>query len=118
MLSYFETRRDRQWAKKVLFLSFRVFASQYNRHMALTDDRTDSPTLHLVLLLFSLQTALTTAVCVAEYNSWPELTAEEKNALAGLYVPYLVFGESLFFCVAHRPYRWYGGIFLLMKRMV
>ncbi|MDI1488736.1 MAG: hypothetical protein OHK93_008012 [Ramalina farinacea] len=54
----------------------------------------DSPTLNLTLLLFALQTALTTAVCVAEYRSWPELTPAEKTSLGGLYVPYLVFEGS------------------------
>lgn len=53
----------------------------------------ESPTLHLRLLLFAFQTALTTAICVVEYSSWPELSAAEKSKLGGLYIPYLVFGE-------------------------
>jgi len=59
------------------------------------------PLLHLHLLLFALQTFLTTAVCIVEYHSWPELSAGERPALGGLYVPYLGFGEFLcflFFC--------------------
>lgn len=55
----------------------------------------DTPTLHLNLLVFALQTTLTTAVCIVEYHSWPELTTEEKSNLGGLYIPYLVFGESI-----------------------
>ena len=55
----------------------------------------DSPTLHLNLLIFALQTTLTTATCIVEYHSWPELTANEKSNLGGLYIPYLVFGESM-----------------------
>ena len=55
----------------------------------------DSPTLHLNLLIFALQTTLTTATCIVEYHSWPELTADEKSDLGELYIPYLVFGESM-----------------------
>ena len=54
----------------------------------------ESPTFHLRLLLFAFETALTTAVCVVEYNSWPELSAAERSKLGGLYIPYFVFGES------------------------
>lgn len=53
----------------------------------------ESPILHLNLLLFALQTNLTTAVCIVEYQSWPELSAAQKLALGGLYIPYFVFGE-------------------------
>ena len=55
----------------------------------------DSPTLYLNLLIFALQTTLTTATCIVEYHSWPELTADKKSNLGGLYIPYLVFGESI-----------------------
>lgn len=55
----------------------------------------ESPALHLNLLIFALQTTLTTAVCIVEYHSWPELTSKEKSNLGGLYIPYLVFGESI-----------------------
>ena len=55
----------------------------------------DSPALHLNLLIFALQTSLTTATCIVEYHFWPELTADEKSNLGGLYIPYLVFGESI-----------------------
>ena len=50
--------------------------------------------LHLRLLLFAFQTAFTTAVCIIEYSSWPELSASEKSSLGGLYIPYFVFGQS------------------------
>ena len=50
--------------------------------------------LQLRLLLFALQTALTTAVCIVEYSFWPELSAAEKSNLGKLYIPYFVFGES------------------------
>lgn len=62
---------------------------------------TDSPMLHLRLLLFGFQTALTTAVCVVEYSSWPELSATEKSSLGGLYIPYFAFGESKAYSFPH-----------------
>ena len=49
--------------------------------------------MHLNLLLFAAQTALTTGVCIAEYRSWPELSATEKATLGQLYIPYFVFGK-------------------------
>ncbi|KAL6717196.1 hypothetical protein ACLMJK_005111 [Lecanora helva] len=54
-----------------------------------------SPTLHLHLLLLALQMFLTTAVCVAEFQSWAEITAAERHALEGLYVPYLIFAAVM-----------------------
>lgn len=49
--------------------------------------------LHLRLLLFAFQTALTTAICIVEYNSWTDLSAAEKSRLGGLYIPYFIFRE-------------------------
>jgi len=42
------------------------------------------------LLVYSVQTAVTTATCIAEALDWKVLTFEEKLSLAGgLYTPYL-----------------------------
>jgi len=49
----------------------------------------DSLLLHLHPLLFAVQTALTTAGCVVEY----ELPAAEKSTLGGFYIPYFVCGK-------------------------
>ena len=54
----------------------------------------ETPMLHLRLLLFAFQTALTTAICIVEYNSWSELSTAEKSSLGGLYTPYFIFCES------------------------
>ena len=70
---------------------FAKFCSHLKTHCNL-----DSPALHLNLLIFALQTTLTTAVCIVEYHSWPELTTGEKSNLGGLYIPYLVFGEPIY----------------------
>ncbi len=73
----------------------------YQPHISCPPESPQQPLLHLHLVLFALQTFLTTAVCIVEYHSWPELSAGERSALGGLYVPYLGFGEFLcflFFC--------------------
>lgn len=41
------------------------------------------------LLVFAVQTAVTTTVCIAEYLSWEHLTVADKVNLGYLYVPYL-----------------------------
>lgn len=64
------------------------------RHsLTLMISSSDSPLTHLHLLLFAAQTALTTGVCIAEYRSWPELSAAERTKIGQLYIPYFVFGE-------------------------
>ena len=45
------------------------------------------------LLVWAVQTALTTLTCVVEAMNWEIFTVQEKGALAQLYVPYLVLGE-------------------------
>jgi hypothetical protein len=53
-----------------------------------------SPTLPLWLLVFALETTITTATCLAEMWSWPGLTAAQKGVqgLGGMYGGYLVLG--------------------------
>lgn len=41
------------------------------------------------LLVFAVQTALTTSTCIADYLSWSDYTNAEKIELGKLYVPYL-----------------------------
>lgn len=57
----------------------------------------DDPLVPVHLLVFALETALTTLTCVAEYLSWADFTPEQKWNLGGLYVPYLALCESCFF---------------------
>ena len=54
----------------------------------------DRPLLALNLLIFALETAITTLTCVVEVASWDGYTAGQKGDLYSLYVPYLVVGES------------------------
>jgi hypothetical protein len=52
--------------------------------------RREDPKLPIHLLAYAVQTAITTATCIAEALAWDVLTLEEKWALAGgLYTPYL-----------------------------
>ncbi|KIW06002.1 hypothetical protein, variant 1 [Verruconis gallopava] len=50
---------------------------------------TDAPLVPLHLLIYAVQTGVTTATCIAEALSWQGLSGSEKNALMGLYLPYL-----------------------------
>lgn len=59
----------------------------------LIDMPIDSPQTPLVLLIYAVETFVTTAVCIAEYVAWP-LTVDEKINLTTLYGPYLVLCES------------------------
>jgi hypothetical protein len=49
----------------------------------------DSPIVPLHLLVYAVQTGITTATCISEALSWRGLTSAEKGSLMGLYVPYL-----------------------------
>lgn len=49
----------------------------------------DDSKVPLHLLVFAVQTAVTTATCVADYLSWSSYTNSEKIELGKLYVPYL-----------------------------
>ena len=80
--------------------------------LTVTVRATDSLALQLVLLLLAAQIALTTATCIAEYNSWDELGVQEKNKLAWLYVPYLGFGRFAYFLL-----RLCGPMFLIFAKV-
>lgn len=56
---------------------------------------TDDPKLPIHLLIYALQTALTTATCIADYLSWTGYSSAEKIELGKLYVPYLALGKSM-----------------------
>jgi hypothetical protein len=53
----------------------------------------DDPLVPLHLLIWSVETAMSTLTCTVEAMSWEGFTKEEKIALAQLYVPYLVLGR-------------------------
>lgn len=64
----------------------------------------DRPFLHLILLLFAAQTALTTLTCIAEYKSWEGLSEQEKAVLDWLYMPYFGFGRFSAFPFSFIPF--------------
>ncbi|KAF2098737.1 hypothetical protein NA57DRAFT_75976 [Rhizodiscina lignyota] len=49
----------------------------------------DDPKLPIHLLVFAVQTGVTTFTCIADYLSWSNFRNEEKIRLGQLYVPYL-----------------------------
>jgi hypothetical protein len=53
----------------------------------------DDPLVPLHLLIWSIETSLTTLVCVVDVFSWPGYNRQEVLALQQLYVPYLLLGE-------------------------
>jgi len=55
--------------------------------------REDDPLVPLQLLVFALETAVTTLTCTLEMLSWEGYSPEEQTRLCALYVPYLVLGK-------------------------
>jgi hypothetical protein len=49
----------------------------------------DDPRLPVHLLVYAVQTAVTTATCIADYLSWSDYENAQKIELGKLYVPYL-----------------------------
>lgn len=64
---------------------------------------TDDPRVPVHLLVYAVQTAVTTATCIADYMSWSEFLAEQKMELGKLYVPYLALGMFLSFSLLFQP---------------
>lgn len=54
----------------------------------------DDSKVPLQLLVYAMQTGVTTATCIADFLSWSSFSNAEKVELAKLYVPYLAFCES------------------------
>lgn len=53
----------------------------------------DDPRLPIHLLVFAVQTGMTTLTCIADYLSWSDYQNQDKIELGKLYVPYLALGE-------------------------
>ncbi|KAK6396921.1 hypothetical protein LTR65_007419 [Meristemomyces frigidus] len=49
----------------------------------------DDPKIPIHLLVFAVQTAITTSTCIADYLSWSSFSNAQKLELGKLYVPYL-----------------------------
>ncbi|KAF1843429.1 uncharacterized protein K460DRAFT_368330 [Cucurbitaria berberidis CBS 394.84] len=59
----------------------------------------NDPRVPLALLVFGMETSLTTLVCLAEMLSWEELSAAQRGfqGLGGMYGGYLATGKSFIF---------------------
>ena len=53
----------------------------------------DSPLVPVHLLVWAVQTAVTTMVCIVDYSSWGNFSVEDRMGLHRLYGPYLVLGR-------------------------
>jgi len=62
---------------------------------------TDDPLVPLVLLVYAMETVMTTGTCIVDFWAWDNFTHDEKMGLVGLYVPYLVLCK--FSCTIHSP---------------
>ncbi|KAF4553023.1 Hypothetical protein D9617_8g050360 [Elsinoe fawcettii] len=51
--------------------------------------KNDDPRVPVQLLVYAMETGVTTVTCIADYMSWTMISEREKRALHGLYVPYL-----------------------------
>lgn len=54
----------------------------------------DDPKVPIALLIYAVQTAVTTITCIADYMSWSDFSATEKLELGKLYMPYLALCKS------------------------
>lgn len=73
------------------------------------------PLLPIHLLIYAVQTSLTTITCIAEYLSWTHLSVAEKINLGYLYVPYLALCMFIpffffFFSLSSRFFWWLGFV--------
>ncbi|KAF2762964.1 hypothetical protein EJ05DRAFT_471924 [Pseudovirgaria hyperparasitica] len=50
----------------------------------------DNPNLPIHLLVFAVQTAVTTFICIVDFVSWDVITTDEKVQIGTLYGPYLL----------------------------
>jgi len=72
-----------------LELSSEVTLSAIYWHVSVLMTVLDDPRLPVHLLVYAVQTAVTTATCIADYMSWSDYLNSQKIELGKLYVPYL-----------------------------
>ncbi|KXT07548.1 hypothetical protein AC578_10117 [Pseudocercospora eumusae] len=74
------------WLELIYHIPLSLYAVQ-----ALWSNADPKTPIHL--LIYAIQTAVTTATCIADYMSWGSHTNEQKLELGKLYVPYLMVCE-------------------------
>ena len=55
----------------------------------------DDPKIPIHLLIYAMQTAITTSTCIADYMSWSNFSNSQKIELGKLSVPYLALCKFL-----------------------
>ena len=70
-----------------------IAACERNEVITLLTNATDDPKVTVHLLVYAVQTAITTSTCIADYMSWSNFSNAEKIELGKLYVPYLALCE-------------------------
>ncbi|CZT17871.1 related to integral membrane protein [Ramularia collo-cygni] len=61
----------------------------------------DDPKVPIHLLIYAVQTAITTATCIADFLSWNNLSTDEKMGLGQLYGPYIALCKSSSFVISY-----------------
>ncbi|RDI83806.1 hypothetical protein Vi05172_g6159 [Venturia inaequalis] len=92
---YITTYKDQFFIEPPVFFSLYIWLELlYHLPLsiyAITALLRNDPKLPLHLLVYAVQTGLTTATCIAEALAWDTLSSREKLSLAGgLYTPYLL----------------------------
>ncbi|KAK6428066.1 hypothetical protein LTR95_015796 [Oleoguttula sp. CCFEE 5521] len=75
------------WAIGALLRS--TSSSVKHRSMGMLMVFVDDPKVPLHLLVYAVQTVITTATCIADFLSWSDYENQQKVELMKLYVPYL-----------------------------
>jgi hypothetical protein len=90
----------------------RCYSSPMLYH-ALSQTSIDDPRIPLHLLVYAVQTTVTTTTCIADFLSWSSYENAQKLELLKLYVPYLALRKylgSLRWLFEHadnrQPYSW------------
>ena len=65
----------------------------------------EHPLLSMHLLIYAVQTFITTLACTVEMLSWEDRTHVQKRELAGLYVPYLALCKWIIQLVGYLGFR-------------
>ncbi|KAI5298400.1 hypothetical protein KEM56_004095 [Ascosphaera pollenicola] len=67
--------------------------SDFNEHERELTPQPDNAMVPVHLLVWAVQTTITTLTCLADVWGWTDRTFEQKRQLTALYGPYILFGE-------------------------
>ncbi|KAI5293939.1 hypothetical protein KEM52_004979 [Ascosphaera acerosa] len=96
---YNDTYQDKYFTDPTYWgVMFLVMEAVYHLPLSLWAIRAliqDHPLIPLHLLVWAVQTAVTTLTCLADLWSWPDRTVEQKKTLTSMYGPYALFAIVL-----------------------